>query len=99
MSMLQELRRFNVDTAELDEIVGLVHYAKGLQAEYATLGLPTPEWIDDKTRTLVRAIRLKTEEQRALRLKEIAAEEARLATPAEKRAALAAEKEKLLATP
>lgn len=95
--MLNELKRFNPETADLEELVSLLHFTKGLQIEFTSLGLAVPEWIDDKARQLTRQVRQKTEDQRALRLKEIAAEEARLETNAEKRARLQAEKDRLTA--
>lgn len=94
--MLNELRRFNVETGDLPDLVALLHYAKGIQAEYSALNLPSESWIDDKVRQLNRAIQAKTAEQRELRLAEIRAERSRLKTPAERRAELEAEEAALL---
>jgi hypothetical protein len=93
--MLNELRRFNVETGELEEMVALLHLARGVQQEFATLNIPTPPWVDDKVRQLQRAIQSKTADQRDLRIKELQAEQARLKTAAERRAEIQAELDRL----
>jgi hypothetical protein len=95
--MLNELRRFDTSLGEVDDMVALAHFAKGLRGEFEAQRLPVPEWLDEKIRQLSSAIAVKTADARALRLKEINAEEARLKTNAERKAELAEEKARLLA--
>lgn len=95
--MLAELKRFDTSFGDIEDMVALSHFAKGLRAEYEVQNLPIPEWLDDKVRQLARAIGAKTVDARSLRLKEIAAEESRLKTAAERRQELADEKARLLA--
>lgn len=95
MSMLRDLKQFVEDQSDLEVMIALSVFAKGLRAEYDAKNIPVPEWLDDRLRQIARAIDGQTRDAKELRLKEIAAEETRLLTSSEKRERLAAERSRL----
>jgi len=89
--MLTELKKFDPDRANMEELVALSAFAKSYRAEFTALNLEVPEWLDDKTRILQREILARGRDVLEKRLKDARAASAALMTPSEKRAALAAE--------
>lgn len=97
-TMLSELQNFNENRTTLLELVALSVFAVSLRQACEAKNVPSPEWLDDRIRTINRLIDLQTRDAKELRLKEIAAEETRLLTSAEKRERLQAEKAALQAS-
>jgi hypothetical protein len=93
--MLSELKRVNLDGAELEQLMALSSFARNLKAEYAHRNVPTPSWLDDKDRELTREITRRNSDELQRRLNEIKAQQAALMTPAEKREKLAREQAEL----
>lgn len=89
--MLNDLKKFDPDRAQMDELVALSAFAKSLRAEYTALNQEIPEWLDDKTRVLLREILSRGRDALEKRLKDARAQAAQLMTPAEKRAQLSKE--------
>lgn len=96
--MFNELQNFNENRTTLLELVALSVFAKSLRQECETRNVQTPEWLDDRIRTINRLIDAQTRDAKELRLKEIVAQRSQLQTPAEKRAALEAEEAALRAS-
>lgn len=93
--MLDQLKRFNQDTASLEEALSLSAFAKSLRAEYVTRQIEVPEWLDNSSRDLDRFVALKVEEQKSKRIREIRQSLSQLETPSEKRDRLRKELEAL----
>lgn len=94
-NMIEELKRLDVDETDVDGLVGYSLTARLYRAEYETLQLEVPEWLDSVTRKIRREITARHEDARANRLRALDAQIAALATPTERKAALIAEREKL----
>ena len=86
--MLQQLRNFDVDRMDLDDLIGLVAYAKLMRAEYEKMGLEEPDWVNDKIKTLTREIKAKTAEKLASRAREINSRLEALKTPTQRKSEL-----------
>ena len=93
--MLEQLKNLNLERLDLEEAVSLVHFAKGLRAEFESQTLDVPEWLDDSIRSLTREIRDRQADSRARRIKEIKARLATLKTTEERRSELSEELKKL----
>lgn len=89
--MLKELRSFDADRCDIDQLVALSAFAKVLHAEYEARNINVPEWLDDSRRTLAREIEGRRRDALELRLKEVRAQKSGLMTASEQREALAAE--------
>lgn len=93
--MLEQLKRLNLENPDVEELVELSLFARGLHTEFEQLGVEVPSWLDDRTRELRRQVKIRLEDQRAARLRELKARHESLATPAEKRQKIADEIAKL----
>lgn len=93
--MLQLLRSFNPDRADLEDMLALIVFARGLRAAHEEFKVAVPEWLDDKIRALNREIVGKTRDALELRLKEVRQAKTQLMTPSERREALAKEEAEL----
>lgn len=94
--MLKELKSFDAERCDLDQLVALSAFAKVLHAEYEARNIQVPEWLDDSRRALAREIEGRRRDALELRLKEVRAGQSGLLTAAEKREKLAAEEAKLV---
>lgn len=79
----------------LDQLVAIHAMAKLLRAEYDTLAMPVPEWLDDRLRAVGREIEVKKREALELRLRQIAARKTQLRTRDEERVDLEKEEDRL----
>lgn len=93
--MLNQLKTFDADRMDVDEMVALHTFARILRAEYDHMNLDVPEWLDDQTRALRLAIKAKTQDFIAKRLKEAKARLNSLRTTEERRNDLKSEVDKL----
>jgi hypothetical protein len=93
--MLQQLRSFDPDRGDLEDVVALSSFAKSFRSEFEHNNLEVPSWLDDKIRELGREIRNRSADNIAMKLKEAKARRAVLRTTEEKRAELDKEIAKL----
>jgi hypothetical protein len=89
--MLSDLKNFNADRMDIPELVALSSFARALQAEFQSLGVEIPEWVDENSKSLAREIKSRNADRIASKLKAAKARLETLKTPDEKRTALAAE--------
>jgi hypothetical protein len=85
MDMLQQLRRLNTETANLDELIALETFAVSLEQGYSKHQVPTPDWLGQALKTLELEIVAKTRAALELRLREARAKQANLRTREERR--------------
>ena len=94
-SLIMDLKNFNSDGKDLDELVELAAEGRAFRAEYEALQLEVPEWLDNSLKAVRRDIRDRVADSKAARLKELKARRAQLKTTEEKRSVLDKEIEKL----
>ena len=94
-SLIMDLKNFNSDGKDLDELVELAAEGRAFRAEYEALQLEVPEWLDNSLKAVRRDIRDRVADSKAARLKELKARRAQLKTTEEKRSELDKEIEKL----
>ncbi len=89
--MLEQLKNFDEDRYNLDEMVALLSFAKDLNVTYADQGLEPPSWLKENTRSLERVIQAARRDDLEARLVRARARQEQLATPAEQRKDVAQE--------
>jgi hypothetical protein len=87
-TMLQSFKNFNIDNADLDELVELAAFGRQFRAEHEALNVPVPEFVDDQIRNLRREIDSRLADNRAKRVRELKAQRDSLKTAAERREAI-----------
>lgn len=96
-NMLKELRNFDADRTDLDEMVALSTFGRSMKVEYERLAMPIPEWIEDRTRTLDSEIRSQRRDALEKKVKELQSRKDALKTAEQKRQDVDAELEKVKA--
>jgi len=86
--MLQNFKSFNIDTADLDELVELATFGRQFRAEHEALNVPVPEYVDDNLRAIRKEIDSKLSDRRAQRVRELKAQRDSLKTAQERRDAI-----------
>lgn len=86
--MLEQLKRFNADNGNLEELIAWSAYAKLIKTEFEAKGVETPEWLNDTINRLTREIGVRRADTLEKRLKELQNQKRGLETTAEKRARL-----------
>lgn len=86
--MLADLKSFNKDRLDLDEMVALAAFGRMLRAEYEAQKVEEPEFLDVQLKTLRREIASKMDDKRETRRRQIKTQLQSLKTPAERRAEL-----------
>jgi hypothetical protein len=86
--MLDSLRSFDSNKANIEELVSLRSYARGLLDEFDTQMVDPPEWVKFQAAALDRQIAAKNADRLAARKKEIESRLESLKTTTEKRAEL-----------
>jgi hypothetical protein len=92
---LNQLKQFDADRYDLDELVCLSAEGNLLQAQYKTLGVDEPEWLGNTVRSLANNIRLRQADAIEKRLRQAKARVQALKPASERRAELEAEIAKL----
>lgn len=93
--LLQHFKNFIADRLELDELIALAAFGRGLRAEYETHDLDEPDWIDLQLKSLRREIRVRVADSLERRKREIELRLENMKTPSEKKKALLTEKKKI----
>jgi len=86
--VLADLKSFNKDRLDLDEMVALAAFGRMLRAEYEAQKVEEPEFLDVQLKTLRREIASKMDDKRETRRRQIKTQLQSLKTPAERRAEL-----------
>jgi hypothetical protein len=86
--MLQEFKNFNVDSADLDELVALSAFGKQLRTEFEAQKVAVPEYVSDNLNSLAREIDVRVADRRATRIRELKSQRDSLKTAAERREAI-----------
>ena len=95
--MLDKLKNFDCEKGDVDEMIELSAFARGMQQEYVALSIDPPEWLEVKHKEVVREVNSRLADLREKRIREIDRALAALKTAEEKRTDLKAERERLLA--
>jgi hypothetical protein len=85
MHQLDTFRNFNVDGLDIDELVALSVFGRALRAEYETLQLEEPEWVDVQLKALRREIHTRNAQNLEARRREITLRLDSLKTPGQKK--------------
>jgi hypothetical protein len=93
--MLEQLRQVNVDRLELDGLVALSAFAKGLGDEYKRLKIDPPEWVVNSTETVAVEIKSRIRADLIRRQRQARQQLELLKTPTEKKASLRKEIEEI----
>ena len=86
--MLAEFKNFNVEHADLDELVALAAFGRHLRTEYENLKVTEPEFVDINLKSLRREIDTRLADRREARVRELKAQRDSLKTAAERREAI-----------
>lgn len=79
MNMLFQLKNFDKDKTDLDEIVALLAFGESMQGIYGKLGLDVPEWLTEQLRAVNREAFERQRDFKSLELKRLRAKKAKLA--------------------
>ena len=93
--MLEQLRNFNLDRIDLDEMVALFAFGENLKVVYGNLLLEVPEWVTDNVATLQKEIHSRRRDSLEKELKKAQASLESLKTADEKRQDIRAKIERL----
>lgn len=93
--MLDQFKSFNVDGADIDQLVALSAFGKQLRGEFETQKIPVPEYVSDNLNSISREIDARMADRKATRIRELKAQRASLATAQERRASIDKELEDL----
>ena len=83
--MLNQFKTFDVNRIDMEELVVLSQFGRGLKQEYETLGMKVPEYIDTQLKTLRREIRARNQDRIEKELAEKKIRLESLQTPQEKK--------------
>jgi hypothetical protein len=86
--MLDQFKAFNTEVADLDELVAMAAFGRSFRAEFESLNVSVPEFVDDAIRAIKREIETRVADRRAARVRELKAQRDSLKTAAEKREAI-----------
>lgn len=86
--MLDQFKSFNTEVADLDELVAMAAFGRSYRAEFESLNVSVPEFVDDALRGIKREIETRVADRRAARVRELKAQRDSLKTAAEKREAI-----------
>jgi hypothetical protein len=93
--MVNQLKNFQVDRLDMDELFALSALGKQLQAEYATRQMSAPAWLTDQLGVLEREITMRRKDDLEKKLREVKAQRTGLETASEKRERLDREQTEL----
>ena len=86
--LLQDFKSFNVDAADLDELVALSAFGKQLRGEFEAQKVAVPEYVSDNLNSIAREIDSRMADRRATRVRELKAQRDSLKTAQERRDAI-----------
>lgn len=92
---LQAFKAFNMERAEVDEMVAGLAFGKSLRAEYDALQIEEPEYIDRQIKSLRREIAARNADKVEARKRELVARIDALKSPTEKKKELQDELKRL----
>lgn len=93
--MFDQLKNLDIDRMDLDEAVALLAFGKAVRAEYDSVQVEVPEWVDARIRELKREIHARQADSRDKRLRELKARREALKPAEERRSEIDAEIKRL----
>ncbi|SRR6266404_467388 len=88
MHQLDQFRNFNVDGLDIDELVTLSLFGRQIRAEYESLQIEEPEWVDIQLKALRREIHVRNANNLEARRREIDARLDALKSPGQRKTEL-----------
>ena len=95
--MLEQLRKVNVDGAEIDEMVGLIAFADSMIGIYRAKMIDVPEWLEGKRTALDRELTIRHQAELERKLKLLDADIEGMRTREERLEAKRAERDRIMA--
>lgn len=89
--MLKDLKNFDAERADVDDMIELSAFARTIYSEYCALAIEPPEWLETQTKAVRREVNNRLADLRAKRVREIKARLSTLKTAEEKRTELTEE--------
>lgn len=86
--MLNEIKNFNIDRLDMDELIDLAAMGSLLQEKFTSMGVEAPEWLAENLETIHREIKAKNRDRIASKIKAAKSRLETLRTPDEKRNSL-----------
>lgn len=93
--MLQNLKSFDADRMQLDELVALEAFGHGLREAYERLQVEEPAFVDTQLKSVRRVIRTRVADKAEARKKQVQAQLDALKTPTQRKQELLAELKEL----
>lgn len=90
--MLNQLKTFDANRLDMDELVYLAALGRAIREEYEALGLDEPDWVDVQLKTIKREIHARNADKLEKRRREIETRLEGLKTPTQKKQELLREK-------
>lgn len=87
-TMLDQLKNFNADRMDVEELVALHMFGKQFRVALEEQSVPVPVYVDDNLRALKHEIDNRMADRKAARIRELKQQRAGLATAQEKRDAI-----------
>jgi len=84
-----------VQRADMEELIEMSAFARTLENEFSVVGVPSPQWLTDVSKSIRREIKSKNQDRLAQKLQSAKSRLETLKTPDEKRAGLQTEIEQL----
>lgn len=94
--MLDQLKNFNAERMDVDELVALAAFARTLRAEYEATQVDEPEWVGTQLNSLRREIQTRMTDHREAELRKVNAQLDGLKSREEKKAELEKKRDDLL---
>jgi hypothetical protein len=94
-NLINQIKAFNAASAQVDEMVALLTFAKSLRGTYTDSGLVVPEWLAEGIANIEQAIADARRDELLREAKLLDIEESRLKTKAERRDEVRARKEEI----
>lgn len=95
MGTVEFFRNFTVESMDVDQLVALHAFGKQLRAEFDTLGVDEPEYVDAQLKAIRREITARNADRTELRIREVKSRLDALKSPDVRRQELEAELAKL----
>ena len=88
--LMEQFKAFQKGRLNLDEVVELSAYGRGLQSEYTALGMEVPAWVSVQLKTIQREVKTRIADQAEAELLQAKAQLDSLKTAGERKEALQA---------
>lgn len=87
LTMLEQLKNFDLNRMQMDEILSLRGFGATLKDQYDSIGVPVPDWLRDGVRRLTTEAMRRRQDDMERELAELRLAQSTDMTPTERRAA------------